>query len=287
VRGASMSTPSSARGRGARTAHRGAGRRDRGTDGRFEADSVNERVRRAAARAGRDRAQALRHAGDDKSRGQARRSHERADGESEGGNPLRRIMLALDALNCETALIEAAALIAAKLEAELDALFVEDDDVYAGGGPADHAGDLARSSAREREITASRVEQALRCLSREAERALQRRRRSAAASRVEFQVTRARRGEAIGAAALGTRRAAAAAAAQAHPRARARAATTRPPRVFVLCGQPRRPVAARSSSVHGSRSEDHHVLEVIVAGEKSTPRCVASSGRSGLIVVNP
>ena len=44
---------------------------------------------------------------------------------------IRRIMLALDAMNCEAALMEAAALIAAKLEAELDALFVEDADVYA------------------------------------------------------------------------------------------------------------------------------------------------------------
>ena len=108
---------------------------------------------------------------------------------------IRRIMLALDAMNCEAALMEAAALIAAKLEAELDALFVEDADVYAVADlPITH--EISLGSGRERAITGSHVEQALRCLSREAEQrfsAVTRR------SRVkgEFQVTRARRGEAL------------------------------------------------------------------------------------------
>ena len=38
---------------------------------------------------------------------------------------IRRVMMALDAMNCESPLIEAAALIATKLGADLDALFVE------------------------------------------------------------------------------------------------------------------------------------------------------------------
>ena len=196
-----------------------------------------------------------------------------------GGNPLRRMMLALDALSCETALIEAAALIAAKLEAELDALFVEDDDVYRVADlPITR--EISLSSAREREISASRVEQTLRGLSREAERrfgaATQR-------SRVKghFHVTRARRDEAIGAAALQVDLL------LLQPRkptlVRVFVRDNRPPRVFVLCGQT---PARRRALELGARlaRDDHHVLEVIVAGEVDA-ELRRELERSGLIVV--
>lgn len=175
---------------------------------------------------------------------------------------LRRIMLALDALNCDTALIEAAALIAAKLQAELDALFVEDDDVYTVADlPITQ--EISLSSARAREISGPRVEQALRCLSRDAER------RFTAVihrSRVKgrFEVTRARREEAISDAALRVDLL------LLQPRertlVRVRVRENRPPRVFVLCGQS---AASRRALEIGARlaHEDHHVLEVVVAGE--------------------
>ena len=88
------------------------------------------------------------------------------DGEQKA--KIRRIMLALDAMHCEAALIEAAVLIASKLGAELDALFVEDSDVYAVADlPITH--EISLGSARERAITGPHVGQALRCLSREAQ----------------------------------------------------------------------------------------------------------------------
>jgi methylmalonyl-CoA mutase cobalamin-binding subunit len=175
---------------------------------------------------------------------------------------IRRIMLALDAMHCEAALIEAAVLIASKLEAELDALFVEDSDVYAVADlPITH--EISLGSARERAITGPHVEQALRCLSREAEQrfsAVTRR------SRVkgEFQVTRARRGEALSDASARVELL------LMQPRertiVRVRIQETRPPRVFVLCGTTaasRRALELAARLAH----QDHHVLEVIAAGE--------------------
>ena len=155
---------------------------------------------------------------------------------------IRRIMLALDAMNCEAALMEAAALIAAKLEAELDALFVEDADVYAVADlPITH--EISLGSGRERAITGSHVEQALRCLSREAEQrfsAVTRRSRI----KGEFQVTRARRGEALSDASARVELL------LMQPRertiVRVRIQETRPPRVFVLCGATPLPPEAAS-----------------------------------------
>jgi hypothetical protein len=175
---------------------------------------------------------------------------------------IRRIMLALDAMHCEAALIEAAVLIAAKLEAELDALFVEDSDVYAVADlPITH--EISLGSARERAITGPHVEQALRCLSREAEQrfsAVTRR------SRVkgQFQVTRARRGEALSEASVRVELL------LMQPRERTimrvRIQETRQPRVFVLCGAT---AASRRALEFAARlaHQDHHVLEVIAGGE--------------------
>lgn len=182
-----------------------------------------------------------------------------------GAGRLRRIMLALDALNCEMELIEAAVRIAAKLDAELDALFVEDDDVFAVAAlPITR--EISLSSAREREISGQGVEQALRCLSREAEQRfadITRRRRV----KGRFQVMRARREQAIGDAALQV------GLLLLQPRERAlvrvRVREGIPSRVMVLCGQT---PATRSALEIGLRlaRDDHHVLEVIVAGELET-----------------
>jgi hypothetical protein len=191
---------------------------------------------------------------------------------------IRRIMLALDAMHCEAALIEAAVLIAAKLEAELDALFVEDSDVYAVADlPITH--EISLGSARERAITGPHVEQALRCLSREAEQrfsAVTRR------SRVkgQFQVTRARRGEALSEASVRVELL------LMQPRERTimrvRIQETRPPRVFVLCGAT---AASRRALEFAARlaRQDHHVLEVIAGGEVEAAQ-LAEIEKTGLRV---
>ncbi len=191
---------------------------------------------------------------------------------------MRRIMLALDALNCEVALMEAAALIAAKLEAELDALFVEDADVYAVADlPITQ--EISLGSARARAITGSHVEQALRCLSREAEErfsAVTRR------SRVkgQFHVTRARRGEALNEASARVELL------MMQPRertiVRVRIQETRAPQVFVLCGAT--PASRRALELAARLAQqDHHVLEVIVAGEPDAAQ-LAEIEKSGLRV---
>jgi len=191
---------------------------------------------------------------------------------------IRRIVLALDAMNCEAALIEAAALIAAKLEAELDALFVEDSDVYAVADlPITH--EISLGSARERAITGPHVEQALRCLSREAEQrfsAVTRR------SRVKgrFEVTRARRGEALSDASARVELL------LMQPRqrtiVRVRIQETRPPRVFVLCGAT--PASRRALELAARLAhQDHHVLEVIAGGELDAAQ-LAEIEKSGLRV---
>ena len=191
---------------------------------------------------------------------------------------IRRIMLALDAMHCEAALIEAAVLIASKLEAELDALFVEDSDVYAVADlPITH--EISLGSARERAITGPHVEQALRCLSREAQQrfsAVTRR------SRVkgEFRVTRARRGEALSDASARVELL------LLQPRertiVRVRIQETRPPRVFVLCGATaasRRALELAARLAH----QDHHVLEVIAGGEVDAAQ-LAGIEKTGLRV---
>lgn len=175
---------------------------------------------------------------------------------------MRRIMLALDAMNCEAALIEAAALLAVKLGAELDALFVEDSDVYAVADlPITQ--EISLSSAREREISGHRVEEALRSLSREAEqRFISVVRRSRIKGK--FRVTRARRGEAISEASARVELL------LFQPRertiVRVRIQETRPPRVFSVCGAT--PASRRTLELAARLArQDHHQLEVIGAGE--------------------
>lgn len=178
-----------------------------------------------------------------------------------GGERLRRIMLALDALHCETSLLEAAATMAAKLDAELDALFVEDDDVRTVAA-LPFTREISLLSASEREISVPWAERTLRSLSREAEQrfvAVTRRSRV----RGRFQVTRARREEALSDAAVRVDLL------LLHPRehgfVRLRMIDDRPARVFVLCA---RTAASRRAMEIGARlaHDDHHLLELMVAG---------------------
>jgi hypothetical protein len=189
---------------------------------------------------------------------------------------MRRIMLALDAMNCEIALIEAAALIAAKLGADLDALFVEDADVYAVADlPITQ--EISLGSARAREISGRHVEEALRSLSREAE---QRFSSVVRRSRIKgkFQVTRARRGEAICEASARVELL------LLQPRERTimrvRIQETRSPRVFAVCGVT--PASRRALELAARLARlDHHVLEVIAAGEPDAA-LLADIERQGL-----
>jgi len=195
---------------------------------------------------------------------------------------MRRIMLALDAMNCEAALIEAAALIAAKLEADLDALFVEDADVYAVADlPITQ--EISLSSAREREISGQRVEQALKSLSREAEQrfssVVQRSRLKG-----QFHVTRARRGEAISEASARVELL------LFQPRertiVRVRIQETRPPRVFAICGAT---AASRRTLELAARlaRTDHHVLEVIGTAEPDAAQLVDLERQGLRVVLHP
>jgi hypothetical protein len=111
---------------------------------------------------------------------------------SEPGVSRQRITLALDALNCEAALIETAAALATVLGAELDALFVEDADIYAVAGlPITQ--EISLASACAREISEQGVTESVRALVREAERHFR-----SSAGRGRFEVKRARRSEALG-----------------------------------------------------------------------------------------
>lgn len=108
-----------------------------------------------------------------------------------GGGRGARIVLALDALNCEAALIQAAARLAGRLGAELDALFVEDDDLFAAAElPVTQ--EISRGSARTRELSTTGLTATLRSLSREAEARFR-----DTAARGQFRTTRGRRTEAL------------------------------------------------------------------------------------------
>jgi hypothetical protein len=191
---------------------------------------------------------------------------------------MRRMILALDAMNCETALIEAAAAIAAKLQAELDALFVEDTDLYTVADlPITQ--EISLSSARPREISGRQVEQALRSLSREAasrfESVVRR-------SRIKgkFHIMRGERGQALS---------------DACDRVdllflqpsqttvlRVRITQTRPPRVFAICGDSA--ASRRTLDVAAQLAmQDGHVLELITLGEADEGP-LAALQRHGLIV---
>lgn len=191
---------------------------------------------------------------------------------------LRRMLLALDAVNCESSLIDAAALIAAKIEAELEALFLEDADLYAVADiPITQ--EISLSSARTREISGRQVEQAMRSLSREA------------ASRFESVVRRSRikgkfhimRGE--------RRQAISDACEQVdllflqpsqNTVLRVRITQTRPPRVFAICGNSA--ASKRTLEVAGHLAiHDGHVLELIALGAPDESPLAELEGH-GLIV---
>ena len=175
---------------------------------------------------------------------------------------IRRMMMALDAMNCESPLIEAAALIAVKLGADLDALFVEDPDVHAVA-VLPFTREISRSSAEPREISGDRVEQALRALSCEAQArfsAVTRRNRI----RGNFEVARAHRNEALFEA-LGRTPLLLLQPAQG-TLLRIRVESARTPQVFAICADT--PASARTLELaaHLAR-QDHHVLELVTAGD--------------------
>ena len=108
-----------------------------------------------------------------------------------------RMLLALDALNCDSALIDVAARLATALGAELEVLFVEDDDLYAVADlPITQ--EICRGSARERELSPESLGNALRALSRNAESRFR-----AVARNGRFSSTRARRSTALSEASSG------------------------------------------------------------------------------------
>lgn len=105
----------------------------------------------------------------------------------------RRLLLALDAACCEAAAIEAAVAIAVKLEAELEALFLEDADMIAVAElPFTH--EVCARTARTREISVPRLERSLRALTREVEHRFG----SLAGRRGGFRVVREQRAVALG-----------------------------------------------------------------------------------------
>jgi hypothetical protein len=177
------------------------------------------------------------------------------------------MVLALDALNCEAALIEAAARLASRLDAELDALFVEDDDLYAAAElPVTQ--EISRGSARTRELSTSGLTATLRSLSREAEARFR-----AAAARGQFRTTRARRSDALSAACgdvdlllVPARRAAV--------RIHVHLQAAPPAHLFALCADT--PASARVLET-GARlaRADHDALELIATGPTDETRLAA------------
>ena len=114
----------------------------------------------------------------------------------------RRLLLALDALNYGAAPIEAAAALAALLGAQLDVIFVEDDELHAAAA-LPIMQEISSASARERGFSALELETALRAINREAEARFH----STVGDRSikgSFRTTRGTRREALGAASAGT-----------------------------------------------------------------------------------
>jgi len=197
-----------------------------------------------------------------------------SDSAADEQGSMRRLMLALDALNCDPGLIDQAAVIAAKLGVDLDALFVEDSDLYAVADlPITQ--EISLSSARLRDISGHGVEQALRCLSREAEAhftAVVRRSRL----KGQFQVTRARREQALSDASLQVDMLMLQPSSRALLRVRVR--PLHPTRVFVVA----------ASSAVGKRAlelgmrlalQDHHQLELISRGSFDSAVFTAAARR--------
>jgi hypothetical protein len=81
---------------------------------------------------------------------------------------MRRLLLALDAQDRPQQQIEAAALLAAALGARLEVLLLEDEELHAAAA-LPIMQEISSASARERELSPARVEQALRAISKTAE----------------------------------------------------------------------------------------------------------------------
>jgi len=84
---------------------------------------------------------------------------------------IRRILVALDASSASIAALEGAADLAARLDAELSGLFVEDEDLLRLAG-LPFAAEVEIHSATSRPLTAEAMEQSLRAQARRAESAL-------------------------------------------------------------------------------------------------------------------
>lgn len=187
---------------------------------------------------------------------------------------LRRMLLALDAMNCESALINAAMALAEKLEADLDALFVEDSDIYAVA-ELPFTREVSLSSARERDISGQHVEQALRSRSRDAEQ-----RFSAALARNRlkgrFDVLRAPRGEALMNAAAGVDVLILTPADPALMRMRV-SQQPRPGRIFAICGAT--PASERALDIASRLArQDHGAFEAICRGDPARELLAALDG---------
>lgn len=77
---------------------------------------------------------------------------------------LRKMLLALDAMNCERELIDAAATLAARLEAQLDAVFVEDTGLYELADlPVTE--EISLTSARSRKFSGAEVQRRVEVIS--------------------------------------------------------------------------------------------------------------------------
>ena len=189
------------------------------------------------------------------------------------GKPATRMMLALDALNCEAALIDTAARLAASLGAELDALFVEDDDLYAAAD-LPLMQEISRNSAREREFGSGELAAALRALSREAEA------RFRAAARGRFRVTRARRLDALSAACADADLLLLAPARRGAVTVFLRVQPALPAHLFALCADT--PASARVLDMAARLARaDHDALELVAAGPTDETR-VAALAHGGL-----
>ncbi len=174
---------------------------------------------------------------------------------------MQRLLLALDALNCEAARIEAAAALASALGAELETLFVEDDDLYAAAAlPITQ--EISSGSARERELSSGGLESALRAISREAESRV----RSALARaqlRGGFRVARGSRSATLGEASEGTDVLLLPAA---RTVVRLRIRTQAAPKIFAICGPG--PAGARTIALATRLAQTtHQALELVCAGE--------------------
>lgn len=114
---------------------------------------------------------------------------------------MRRMLLALDAMHCEPALIDAAVAVAVRLEVDIDALFLEDENMSAVAAlPITR--EICLRTAQARDISSADVERMLRGLLREAEASFA---GSVRRNRVRgnFRVLRGSRHDALDAAAAG------------------------------------------------------------------------------------